>query len=51
MPGFLESKLLVHPLAEEAGGDDHHGGGQQFSSKQDPAWQILRTFVMGETVK
>jgi len=43
--------LLVHPLAEEAGGDDHHGGGQQFSSKQDPAWQILRTFVMGETVK
>ena len=51
MPGFLESKLLIHPLAEEAGGDDHHGGGQQFSSKQDPAWQILRAFVMGETVK
>jgi hypothetical protein len=51
MPGFLESKLLIHPLAEEAGGDDHHGGAQQFSSKQDPAWQILRAFVMGETVK
>jgi hypothetical protein len=51
MPGFLESKLLIHPLAEEAGGDPHHGGGQQFSSQQDPAWQTLKAFVQGETVK
>src|SRR6266478_7904600 len=48
MPGFLESKLIKHPLAEEAGGDYHHGGAQQFSSKQDPGWQTLRAFVMGE---
>ena len=47
MPGFLESKLLIHPLAEEAGGDAHHGGAQQFASKNDPAWQTLRDFVMG----
>ena len=48
MPGFLESKLIQHPLAEEAGGDYHHGGGQQFGSKQDPDWMTLRAFVMGE---
>ena len=51
MPGFLESKLIKHPLAEEAGGDYHHGGGQQFASQQDPHWLTLKAFVMGETVK
>src|SRR5450755_3196667 len=33
VPGFEGSKLLTHPLAEEAGGDPHHGGGQQFASQ------------------
>ena len=47
MPGFLDSALIKHPLAEEAGGDAHHGGAQQFASKNDPAWQTLRDFVMG----
>jgi len=51
MPGYLESKLLIHPLAEDAGGDPHHGGGQQFASKDDPAWQTLRAFVLGESLK
>jgi hypothetical protein len=51
MPGFLESKLIKHPLAEEAGGDPHHGGAQQFASQQDPDWLTLKAFVMGETVK
>jgi hypothetical protein len=51
MPGFLESKLLIHPLAEEAGGDYHHGGAQQFNSKQDPHWLTLKAFVMGETAR
>jgi hypothetical protein len=51
MPGYLESKLIMHPLAEEAGGDPHHGGGQQFASKEDPAWQALKAFVMGEAPK
>jgi hypothetical protein len=50
-PGFLDSPLLKHPLAEEAGGDAHHGGAQQFASKDDPAWLILKAFVQGETVK
>src|SRR6266545_1321343 len=51
MPGFLDSKLIKHALAEEAGGDYHHGGGQQFASQQDPHWLTLKAFVMGETAK
>ena len=51
VPGYDGSKLLTHPLAEEAGGDYHHGGGQQFASQQDPHWLTLKAFVMGETVK
>jgi hypothetical protein len=50
-PGFLESPLVRHPLAEQAGGDRHHGGGQQFASQQDPEWLTLKAFVLGETVK
>jgi hypothetical protein len=49
--GGLESKLLKHPLAEEAGGDPHHGGAQQFASQQDPDWLTLKAFVSGEAVK
>ena len=45
--GFEGSKLVVHPLAEEAGGDPHHGGGQQFASKSDPDWQTLHAWVLG----
>jgi hypothetical protein len=51
MPGYLDSKLIKHPLAEEAGGDAHHGGAQQFSSQSDPDWLTLKAFVLGEKVK
>jgi hypothetical protein len=47
VPGWEGSKLIFHPLAEEAGGDPHHGGGQQFTSQNDPDWQTLKAFVMG----
>jgi hypothetical protein len=50
-PGFLESPLLKHPLAQEAGGDPHHGGAQQFASQQEPEWQTLKAFIEGATVK
>ena len=50
-PGLLESPLLRHPLAEQAGGDPHHGGGQQFASKDDPEWLILKAFVLGAKLK
>jgi hypothetical protein len=51
VPGFEGSRLLVHPLAEQAGGDPHHGGGQQFQSQSDPEWQTLKAFVLGATHK
>ena len=49
--GYMESPLVKHPLAQEAGGDAHHGGGQQFASQSDPAWQELKAFVSGATAK
>jgi hypothetical protein len=51
VPGYEGSKLLTHPLAEQAGGDPHHGGGQQFSSQNDPEWLTLKAFVLGTTAK
>jgi len=47
VPGYEDSRILKHPLAEEAGGDPRHNGGQQFTSKNDPDWQTLRAWVMG----
>ena len=40
-----ESRLLIHPLAPEAGGDLFHSGGRQFESKNDPDYQILMQWV------
>ena len=51
VPGNLQSPLLVHPLAEEAGGDFFHSGGKHFNSQNDPEWQTLRAWVMGQTMK
>ena len=44
----LMSRLLVHPLAPEAGGDEFHTGGRQFSSQEDPHFKILTECVMGD---
>jgi hypothetical protein len=41
----LESRLLVHPLAAEAGGDPAHLGGKHWASQDDPEWQILAAWV------
>ena len=38
-------RLLLHPLAPDAGGDEGHGGGQQFVSKSDPDWQAIADWV------
>jgi hypothetical protein len=51
LPGNLQSPLLVHPLAEEAGGDFFHSGGKHFNSQDDPEWQTLKAWVMGRTMK
>jgi hypothetical protein len=39
------SKLLMHPLAHEAGGDEFHSGGRQFLSKDDPDWKAIAAWV------
>ena len=41
------SKLLLHPLAPEAGGDPFHSGGRQFSSQNDPDWLAIAEWVRG----
>ena len=43
-----KSKLLLHPLAPEAGGDAFHSGGRQFKSKDDPDWETLSEWANGQ---
>ena len=45
----LKSKLLTHPLAEQAGGDVTHDGGKHWMSQDDPEWQTLSAWVRGQT--
>jgi hypothetical protein len=50
VPGSVaKSRLLVHPLTESAGGDFYHNGGKHWDSQNDPEWQALKTWVMGQT--
>src|SRR5438876_1394878 len=41
----LKSRLLLHPLAQNAGGDPSHTGGKFWASQQDPEWQMLAEWV------
>jgi YVTN family beta-propeller protein len=41
----LSSRLLIHPLAPEAGGDPFHSGGRQFQSQTDPDWLTIAEWV------
>ena len=45
VPNSLKSRLLVHPLTEEAGGDFYHSGGKHWSSQGDVEWQTLKAWV------
>jgi len=40
-----DSRLLMHPLAHEAGGDPFHAGGKHWKSQSDPEWQTLAAWV------
>ena len=51
VPGDLKSKLLLHPLDEQAGGDFYHNGGKHWSSQNDAEWQILKAWVLGQPAK
>jgi hypothetical protein len=46
----LTAKILVHPLAPEAGGDAFHSGGRQFATKNDPNWKIIAQWASGATL-
>jgi hypothetical protein len=43
----LQSKILIHPLAPEAGGDAYHNGGRQFENKDDSNWKIIADWAKG----
>ncbi len=45
------SRLLLHPLAEEAGGDPFHNGGKHWLSQDDPEWQTLAAWVRGSAAR
>jgi hypothetical protein len=48
VPGSVtKSRLLVHPLAEDAGGDFFHNGGKHWTSQNDPEFQVLKAWVLG----
>ena len=42
------SRLLMHPLAPEAGGEAFHSGGRQFASQNDPDWLAIAQWVRGD---
>ncbi|HWZ29713.1 MAG TPA: hypothetical protein VNX18_00160 [Bryobacteraceae bacterium] len=39
------SRMLMHPLAADAGGDPFHAGGKHFKSQKDPEWLVLAAWV------
>jgi hypothetical protein len=46
LPGVpLKSRLLVMPLAHEAGGTEFHPGGKHWESQGDPEWKTLADWV------
>jgi YVTN family beta-propeller protein len=50
VPGSVaKSRLLVHPLAQDAGGDFYHNGGKHWRSQSEAEWQTLKSWVLGET--
>jgi hypothetical protein len=50
VPGDPSASLfLQRPLAPEAGGiGDTHQGGRQFASQDDPDWQNMKAWVLGQ---
>ena len=41
----LKSRLLLMPLAHEAGGTEFHPGGKHWDSQSDPEWKTLADWV------
>jgi hypothetical protein len=52
MPGDpIQSRLLMHPLALEAGGTLFHNGGKHWNSRDNAEWQTLAGWVRGQKSK
>jgi hypothetical protein len=46
VPGKPEaSRLLLMPLAHEAGGTEFHPGGKRWTSRNDPEWKELAQWI------
>jgi hypothetical protein len=46
VPGVpTKSRLLIMPLAHEAGGTEFHPGGKHWESQNDPEWKTLAEWV------
>ena len=46
LPGVpTKSRLLLMPLAHEAGGTEFHPGGKHWDSQSDPEWKTLADWV------
>ena len=41
----MKSRLLLHPLAPQAGGDAVHAGGKHWQSQDDPEWQTIAAWI------
>jgi hypothetical protein len=41
----MKSRLLLHPLAPDAGGDPTHTGGKFWASQNDKEWQMIAAWV------
>jgi hypothetical protein len=44
----MQSRLLLHPLATEAGGTLFHNGGKHFDNRNNTEWQTLLGWVKGQ---
>jgi len=52
VPGKTDLSLSLRiPLVPEVGGlADTHQGGRQFASKDDPDWQNMKAWVLGQKI-
>lgn len=44
----LTSRLLLMPLAHEAGGTEFHPGGKRWASQANPEWRAIADWVSGK---
>jgi hypothetical protein len=52
LPGVpAKSRLLMMPLAHEAGGTEFHPGGKHWTSQDDPEWKTLADWVNAQSRK